>query len=462
MRIIIVGCGKVGSTIIKQLSAEGHDIVAIDVNPHIIEDITDTYDVMGVVGNCVNYQVLKEAGVEETDLLIAVTDSDEKNLLTCLIAKKAANCKTIARVRDPEISEEINYISSELGLSMVVNPEKAAASEIARLLRFPAAVQIDTFAKGDVELMKFVIPSDSPIVGLSLSEIDNKFNGYTLICCVERKDEAYIPNGSFVIEAGDKITLVSSNNITKDFFKSIGIDIKRVNNAMIVGGGKISVYLCQKLANKNIDLKIIEQDKARCEDLSEVLKNVTIINNDGSDESVLIEEGIDNVDAFVSLTGIDEENIFLSLFAEKRGVLKVITKVDRITYNEVINNLNLGSLIKPKNIIADNIVRYVRAINNAQGDSQIETLHELIKGKIEACSFHINGDSKIIDKPLSKLKTKKGVIIASIRRKKEVIIPNGQSTIQKGDTIVVVTNIKGIKNVNDLLDGDDNAWITVQ
>ncbi|MBQ6817012.1 MAG: Trk system potassium transporter TrkA, partial [Bacilli bacterium] len=327
MRIIIVGCGKVGSTIIKQLSAEGHDIVAIDVNPHIIEDITDTYDVMGVVGNCVNYQVLKEAGVEETDLLIAVTDSDEKNLLTCLIAKKAANCKTIARVRDPEISEEINYISSELGLSMVVNPEKAAASEIARLLRFPAAVQIDTFAKGDVELMKFVIPSDSPIVGLSLSEIDNKFNGYTLICCVERKDEAYIPNGSFVIEAGDKITLVSSNNITKDFFKSIGIDIKRVNNAMIVGGGKISVYLCQKLANKNIDLKIIEQDKARCEDLSEVLKNVTIINNDGSDESVLIEEGIDNVDAFVSLTGIDEENIFLSLFAEKRGVLKVITKV---------------------------------------------------------------------------------------------------------------------------------------
>lgn len=457
MRIIIVGCGKVGATIIEQLSSEGHDIVAIDTNSRIIEDITNAYDVMGLVGNGTSFKVLKQAGIDETELLIAVTDSDEQNLLTCLIAKKAANCKTIARVRNPELSEEIGFISNELGLSMIVNPEKAAAKAIARLLRFPAAVKIDTFAKGEVELMKFVIPSDSPIVGLSLSEIDKKFHGNTLICCVERKEEAIIPNGSFVIEANDKITLVSSQYIAKNFFKSIGIDIKRVKNAMIVGGSKIGLYLCQQLANKNIDLKIIEQDKKRCNELSEILPNVTIVNADGSVESILKEEGIDDVDAFVSLTGIDEENIFLSLFASKCGVTKVITKVDRIAYNEVINSLELGSLIHPKNIIADNIVRYVRAINNAQGDSQIETLHELIKGKVEACSFTIGNEPLIVDKPLANLQTKDGILIACIRRNKEIIIPNGQSCIKQGDTIVVVGKQKQIKNLSDILVGDNNS-----
>ncbi len=457
MRIIIVGCGKVGATIIEQLSNEGHDIVAIDVNPRIIEDITNAYDVMGLVGNGTSLKVLKQAGIDETELLIAVTDSDELNLLTCLLAKKAGNCKTIARVRNPELSEDISFISRELGLSMIVNPERAAAKQIARLLRFPAAVKIDTFANGEVELMKFVIPENSPIVGLSLSEIDKKFKGNTLICCVERKEEAIIPNGSFVIEANDKITLVSSQYIAKDFFKSIGIDIKRVRNAMIVGGSKIGLYLCQQLANKNIDLKIIEQDKNRCEELAGILPQVTIVNADGSVEAILKEEGIEDIDAFVSLTGIDEENIFLSLFASKCGVTKVITKIDRIAYNEVINSLELGSLIHPKNIIADNIVRYVRALNNAQGDSQIETLHEIIKGKVEACGFTINNESLITNKPLASLHTKEGILIACIRRGKEIIIPNGQSCILPGDTIVVVGKQKQIKNLSDILVGDNNS-----
>lgn len=456
MRIIIVGCGKVGRNIISELSEEGHDIVAIDKNGRSIETITNDYDVMGFVGNGTSYKVLKEAGIEETELLIAVTDSDEQNLLTCLIAKKAGNCKTIARVRNPQLSEDIGFIANELGLSMVVNPERAAAIEIARLLRFPAAVQIDTFAKGDVELIKFVIPDDSPIIGLSLSEIDKKFNGNTLICCIERNDEAIIPNGSFVINGKDKITLVSSPKMSKNFFKQIGVDIKRVKNAIIVGGSKISVYLCQALANKNIDLKIIESDPKRCEELCEILPNVSIVNGDGSLESLLKQEGITNSDAFVSLTGIDEENTFLSLFASNLKVHKVITKIDRIAYNEVINSLNLGSIIRPKNIIADNIVRYVRALSNALGDSQIETLHELIKDKIEACSFKVGKDEQIVGVPLAKLKTKGGVLIACIKRNKEIIIPNGQSVILEGDTIVVVTSLKGVKNLNDLLIDGEN------
>ena len=452
MRIIIVGCGKVGSAVIEQLSDEGHDIVALDLSPRIIEDLTNAHDVMGVVGNGTSYKVLKEAGIEDTDLLIAVTDSDEQNLLTCLIAKKAGNCQTIARVRDPELNEEIDFIAEELGLSMAVNPEKAAAIEIARLLRFPAAVQIDTFARGEVELMKFVIPEKSSLAGLALSDIDKAFNNETLICCVERNDEAIIPNGSFILNALDKITLVSSSKGLRAFFKKAGIDIKRVNNALIVGGSKISVYLCQELADKNINLKIIEQDKERCEELSELLPNVAIVNSDGTDKKILKQEGVDDVDAFISLTGIDEENIFLSLFASRCGNMKVVTKIDRINYDEVIKDLNLGSIIHPKNITAENIVRYVRAMNNAQGSSQIETLHEIIKGKIEACSFNIGNEEKIINIPLAKLNTKDGVLIACIRRGKQIFIPNGQSVIKEGDTIVVVTKKMGIYNLLDILD----------
>lgn len=456
MRIIIVGCGKVGAAIIEQLSDEGHDIVAVDLNPRIIEDLTNAHDVMGIVGNGTSYKVLKEAGIEDTDLLIAVTDSDEQNLLTCLIAKKAGDCQTIARVRDPELNEEINFIAEELGLSMAVNPEKAAAVEIARLLRFPAAVQIDTFARGEVELMKFVIPEKSSLVGVALSDIDKNFSNETLICCVERKEEAIIPNGSFVLNALDKVTLVSSSKGLRTFFKKAGIDIKRVRNALIVGGSKISVYLSQELAGKNIDLKIIEQDRERCAELSDKLPNVAIVNSDGTDENILRQEGIDSVDAFVSLTGIDEENIFLSLFAAKRDDIKVVTKIDRINYSEVIKDLNLGSIIHPKNITAEHIVRYVRAMNNAQESSQIETLHEIIKGKIEACSFSIGNEEKIINIPLAKLNTKDGVLIACIRRGRQNFIPNGQSVIKEGDSIVVVTKKMGIYNLLDILK-EDNA-----
>ena len=457
MRIIIVGCGKVGATIVEQLSDEGHDIVVVDINPKKIESITTTYDVIGIVGNGTNYKVLKDAGIEDTDLLIAVTDSDEQNLLTCLIAKKAGNCSTIARVRDPELNEDIDFIAEELGLSMTVNPEKAAAVEIARLLRFPAAVQIDTFARDEIELLKFVIPANSPLAGSALSDI-GRIQDDVLICCVERGEDVVIPNGSFILEAGDKISIASSSAGARDFFRRIGIDSKPVKNVLIIGGGKIGVYLCQELSENGIGLKIIEQDIERCKELCEQLPNVVVIHGDGTDESVLREEGIAKADAFVSLTGIDEENIFLSMFARKVSRAKVVTKIDRITFNDVINQLHLGSMIYPKKITADHIVRYVRAMSNASDSSEIETLHELIEGKVEACSFNIGPKSSIIDIPLQKLRIIREALIVCIRRdNNEIIIPNGQSVIREGDTIVVVTSKRGVRDINDIIEKQEPA-----
>ncbi|MBR3226990.1 MAG: Trk system potassium transporter TrkA [Erysipelotrichaceae bacterium] len=457
MRIVIVGCGKVGATIIEQLAGEGHDIIAIDINSRIIEDITDAYDVMGVVGNGNSYKVLKDAGIEEADLLIAVTDSDLQNLLTCLIAKKAGDCSTIARVRDPELHEEVDFLSEEMGLSMAVNPEKAAAVEIARLIRFPAAIQIDTFSRGEVELMKFIIPENSEIVGCSLNEINRRFQTNVLICCVERKQEALIPDGSFVLQAGDKVSLTSSSRELRRFFKKIGINIKHIRNVMIVGGSRLSVYLCQELADKGMDIKLIEQDYDKCIQLADQLPFVKVICGDGSDESVLKEEGIENCDAFVSLTGIDEENIFMSLFVEKYSNAKVITKADRIAFNDVIESLELGSIIRPKKITAEHIVRYVRGKSNAQGNSQIETMHELIKDKVEACGFNIGNETELINRPLQDVALKKNVLIACIRRGKEIIIPNGQTEIKEGDDIVVVTTEMGTKNIADILRHEGTA-----
>ena len=428
MRIIIVGCGKVGATIVEQLSDEGHDIVVVDINSKKIEAITTAYDVMGFVGNGTSYKVLKDAGIEDTELLIAVTDSDEQNLLTCLIAKKAGNCSTIARVRDPELNEDIDFIAEELGLSMTVNPEKAAAVEIARLLRFPAAV---------------------------LSEV-GRIQEDVLICCVERGQDVIIPDGSFILEAGDKISIASSSAGARDFFRRIGIESRPVKNVLIVGGGKIGVYLCQELSENGVGLKIIEQNYERCRELCEQLPGVVVIHGDGTDESVLREEGIEKADAFVSLTGIDEENIFLSMFARKCSHAKVVTKIDRISFNDVINQLHLGSMIYPKKITADHIIRYVRAMSNASGSSEIETLHELIEGRVEAISFNIGPKSSIIDIPLQKLKIIHEALIVCIRRENnEVIIPNGHSEIRSGDTIVVVTSKRGINDINDILEKEE-------
>lgn len=451
MRIIIVGCGKIGLSIIKQLVIEKHDITVIDKNAEVINDITNNYDVMGLVGNGASYSVQKEAGVDRTNLLIAVTGSDEINLLCCLFAKKAGNCNTIARVRDPLYSKEIQYIKDELGLSMIINPEYAAAVEISRLLRFPSADKIDTFAKGRVELLNLVITEDSPFVNKTLIDVAKRVLSDILICTVERGDDIFIPNGAFILRANDKITIVASAVNSREFFTKIGYDTHQVKDAMIIGGGTMTYYLAEILLKMGIKVKIVEQNRDKCELLSENLPRATIINGDATNQEILIEEGINGCDSFVSLTGIDETNIILSLFAKTRTSGKIVTKIDRISFDDIINTFNVGSLIYPDKIAADYIVSYVRAMQNSIG-SNVETLIKLNGGRVEALEFKILKGSPVIGIPLMQLNLKRDILIGCINRRGTIIIPKGQNTIEEGDTVIVVTTKSGLSDIKDILE----------
>jgi len=451
MRIIIVGCGKIGLSIIKQLVIEKHDITVIDKNQDVINDITNNYDVMGLVGNGASYSVQKEAGVDRTNLLIAVTGSDEINLLCCLFAKKAGNCNTIARVRDPLYSKEIQYIKDELGLSMIINPEYAAAVEISRLLRFPSADKIDTFAKGRVELLNLVITEDSPFVDKTLIDVAKRVLSDILICTVERGDDIFIPNGAFILRANDKITIVASAVNSREFFTKIGYDTHQVKDAMIIGGGTMTYYLAEILLKMGIKVKIVEVNREKCETLSENLPRATIINGDATNQEILIEEGINGCDSFVSLTGIDETNIILSLFAKTRTQGKIVTKIDRISFDDIINTFNVGSLIYPDKIAADYIVSYVRAMQNSIG-SNVETLIKLNGGRVEALEFKILKGSPVIGIPLMQLNLKRDILIGCINRRGMIIIPKGQNTIEEGDTVIVVTTKSGLSDIKDILE----------
>lgn len=451
MRIIIVGCGKVGKTIAGELSHEKHDVTVIDQNSEIIDEVTNTYDVMGVVGNGASYSVQKDAGIDAADLLIALTESDEINLLCCLFAKKAGLKSTIARVRNPQYRNEVRYIKEELGLSMAVNPEFDAATEIARVLRFPTVNKIDTFAKGRVELLRFTIPEGSVLANHTLIEISKMTKSEVLICAVIRGEEVTIPKGNFVLHENDTICIIAGPLAAKEFFKRIGHDTHQVKDTMIVGGGRIAYYLAEQLIRMGITVKIIERDRERCEELSELLPKAAIINGDSNNQDVLLEEGIAKAESFVSLTGIDEGNVFLSLFAKKSSNAKVVTKINRIDYDDIINNFNLGSIICPKNITADNILSYVRARQNSIG-SNVETLYKIIENKVEALEFKITENmSSIIGIPLQKLSIKENILIGCINRNGKVQIANGQTTIEVGDTVIVITSMTGLSDFKDIL-----------
>lgn len=451
MRVIIAGCGKVGITIVERLVREGHDVAVIDTDSKVISDVTDNFDVMGVVGNGASYSTLKEAGIEDANLLIAVTDSDEQNLLCCLFAKKAGGCNTIARVRNPVYSGEIGYIKEELGLSMTINPEYAAATEISRLLRFPSAIKIDTFARGRVELLQFVIPEGSVLSDTAIENLPQTVRVGVLICAVEREGEVVIPNGQYTLRAGDTISIVASPNHARNFFSRIGIDIHRVRNAMLVGGGTIAYYLSRQLLSYGIEVKIIEKDRDRCEQLADLLPQAVIINGDATDHDLLMEEGIEKADSFVTLTGIDEENIFLSMFAQQHNAgAKLITKTNRIAIDDIVSKFHLGSMIHPKNITAEYILRFVRAMQNTIG-SNVETLYNIVENKAEALEFTIHADAPVVGIPLAELATKDNVLIACIIRKGKIILPNGQTSIEVGDSVIIVTTHRGFGDIKDIL-----------
>ena len=452
MNIIIVGCGQVGETLATELGAEGNNITVIDLSYQKVNAIASKLDVRGVVGNGATHTTLSEAGIESTDLLIAVTASDELNLLCCMIAKKYEGCKVIAKVQNPVYNSEAQYLKNELGLAMVINPDYAAALEIARVLRFPVANRIDTFSGGRVELLKFRIPEGSVLIGNSVKNIAKKLNCDVLLCTAERDDAAYIVNGDFVFRENDLVSVVATPKNANEFFKKIGYKSSSVKDVFIVGASTTTHYLCDLLKKSGMSLKVLEKDSEKCEELASSHDEITVICGDETDQDLLVEEGIKNTDAFLALTGFDEENIFLSISAKNYGNSKTVLKIDRPEYDNIIRHLDIDTTIYPKSIAADLIVRYVRSMKNTMG-SNVETMYSFIKDKVEAVEFIIGENSEIAGIPLAALapKLKADVLVAAILRDGKVIIPHGQDSIQKGDSVVIISKLLGITDISDII-----------
>ena len=407
---------------------------------------------MGMCGNGSSVQVFSEVGVEDADILIAVTGSDELNLLCCLIAKKVSDCHTIARVRNPVYHRELHFIRRKLGISMIINPELAAATEISRLLRFPSAIKLDTFAKGRVELLKFKLLPEFGLGGMTVAEIIDKLHCDVLICGVERGEEVYIPSGNFVLEDLDFVSIIATPKNSALFFKKIGVHTHQVKSALIVGGGTLGYYLAALLSDMKIRVSLLEINRERCEEISELLPAVTVICGDGTDKKLLMEEGLVRTESFVTLTNMDEENILLSLFAKKISQAKIVTKVNRIAFDDIVDGLDLGSVVHPKYITADYILQYVRAMG-ASLSSNVETLYHILDGQAEALEFAVKEDSAVTGIPLSDLRLKNNLLVASINRGGVIHIPRGQDIIQPGDTVIIVTTVKGLNDLTDILAG---------
>ena len=451
MKIVIVGCGNVGRALAEQLCKEGHNITVVDENEEKVRGLADTCDIMGIVGNGAVYSVQLEAGVHEADLLIAVTGQDELNLLCCLLARKAGGRHTIARVRNPVYYKEIAYLKEELGLSLVINPEYTVATEIARLLKFPSALKIDTFAKGRVELVRYRITENSVLCDMQLKDVSLRFKSDVLICIVERGEEVYIPGGNFALQAGDEITIVAKSAKIAAFFKKIGVPTTSAKDVMIIGGGETSFYLAEILNDMGIKVKIVDKSRERCEELSELLPYAMIICGDGTERSLLMEEGLAQAESFVTMTNFDEENIMLSLFAKSLTKGKIITRIHRIDYDEIVDNLDLGSIVYPKHVTSETIIKFVRAMHNSL-DSNIETLYRLNDNRVEALEFLIKEDCPLVGIPLQELKLKKNILVCSINHMGNIVTPGGQSVINVGDTVVVVTTQTGFHDIRDILE----------
>ncbi len=450
MNIIIVGCGKVGYTLTKELSNEKHDITVIDTNEEKVEQAISTLDVQGIVGNGTTFNTLLEAGIKNSDLLVAVTGQDEVNLLCCIMAKKSGNCNTIARVRNPEYVTELNYLRDGLGLSMIINPELTCALGISHLIEIPSALDFTTFAKGRANLIKLSVPQGSVIHNMSVIDFANKIHKKTLICAIEREHEVIIPDGDTILCENDKMYVIIPPSELHSLLSKIGIKSKPIRNVLIAGGSKVSYYLARRLEESHIRVKIIEKDFKRCEQLSELLPHSLIIHGDATNRQVLLEEGLEHMDAFISLTNMDEENLILSLFANKVGKSKIITKIDKVSFEEVIEDLPLGSIACPKNITAKSIIQYVRGIQNSFG-SNIETLYRIIDEKVEAIEFKINQTSEVTGKALMDLNLKKNLLVCAIFRNGRIITPSGKDTIENGDAVLIVTTDKGLADITDIL-----------
>lgn len=452
MQIIVVGCGKIGKAITAQLSEEDHNVTVIDTNAERVRAVSLSYDVMGIAGNGTDFEVLSDADIEHTDILIAVTHSDEVNLLCCVLAKRTSGCKTIARVRNPIYSRGRNYIRQVLGISMTINPEYAAAREIIKLIRFPSAIEINSFAKGRIEMFRFKVPEGSPIIGEKLRH-SSFLNDDVLLCAAERGNEIIIPDGDFSAEAGDMLSVMSLPSKAISFFDKIGYRKRGgiVKSTMIIGCGEMSYYLAQMLIKSGIAVKIIEINRERCENLCSLIPQASIINGDGSDEAVLKEERLSDMDSLVTSTGIDEENIILALYAKDKVKSKVVTKISHLEFNDVVKSLNLDSVINPKYITSETILQYVRAMGNTIG-SNVETLYRLMDDRVEALEFHIHDSCGLIGTQIMDMHLKNNTLIAGISRGNDFIIPGGNDSFAPGDSVIVVTTNHGFRDIGDIIE----------
>ena len=452
MKIIVVGCGKIGTAIIKNLVKEGHDVTVMDTDRKTVDEVSNVYDVIGVVGNGADYDTLAEADASKTDVLVAATGSDELNMLSCFVAKRMGVGHTIARIRNPEYNDKNSaFMKQQLGISLSINPELFAAQEMFNILKLPSVINIETFSRRNFEMVELLIKNDSSVNGMSLIELRKKFQGNYLICVVQRENEVIIPDGNFVLRDGDRIGLTAESNEIQKLLKGLGLLKKSARNVTVLGAGRVSYYLTKMLLSSGNSVKVIDNDPKVCEEFSNALPEALVVNGDGSEQEVLLEEGIDSTDAFVALTGMDEENILISFFAAAHNVPKIITKINRYELSDMASKLGLECIINPKDIIADIVSGYVRALQNSIG-SNIETLYKLMNGKAEAAEFNVQTDFRYTGIPIKDLKLKKNILIAGIIRGRKSIIPSGDDAIFAADRVVVIGAGMQLNDLNDIFE----------
>lgn len=453
MNIIIAGIGKIGFAVADTLVKEGHDVTVIDKSTEIITDVTNIYDVIGVCGNCADCEVLEEAGVDKADLFIAFTDSDEMNMLSCFIAKKMGAKHTVARIRNPEYNDRsLGFMRQQLNLSMSVNPELLVAQELYNILKLPSAFKVEYFARRSLEIIEIKLKSDSPLCGKKLSKLREKQNVQFLIGAVLRDDKVVIPDGNFELSAGDIISIAATPVDMQKLLKGLGIITKKARSVMILGGSKTAYYLAKMLLSSGNEVKIIEKNTSRCEELSDIIPKAVLINGDGSQPELLREEGLMSLDAFVALTGMDEENILMSIYAGNQNVPKVISKVNRVEMIKMAEKLGLDCVVSSKSITSDIILRYTRALENSIDSDSIETLYKMMDGKVEAIEFKLNDNSELLGVPIKEMKIKSGVLIAAIiRDNKKAVIPSGDDVIKQGDRVIVLSATSHITQLSDIL-----------
>lgn len=451
MKIVIIGLGTIGKTILKNLSGEGHTITIIDEDKAKVEHLIEKYDVFGVVGNGACLDIQKEANMADADLAIVLTDSDELNVFACLVAKKIGVANTIARVRNPDYRRQIIAMKDDLGIAMIVNPEREMANEIYNIINLPSVAQIEHFAGGRVTLVEVVAEKGCSLIGETLISLGKKLQTKVLICAVQRGDEVIIPDGNFEIQAGDRIHFTSDAKMLGDFLSETNLIKSRLKNIMIVGGGRISYYLAYALSQRKYKVKLLVDDPAQAELLAELLPRVTVICGNGTQHDILIEEGIEAMDAFVALTDIDEENMIVSMFANKKKVKKSITQIKSDDLFGMLDELGINNNVSPKHIVAGRIISYIRALANTVG-SNVLTMYQLVNDQVEALEFAAKRQERYYNKPLKDLTLKKNCLIACIIRKNSIIIPDGNSEIQLGDNVVVVTTHKNFDDLNDVFE----------